>query len=165
MKTVFTLLAFLVSCFTAISQPNWSSITIEGQKAYSISCLDSKGNKCDILLFYNDTGFIEAWFTMPNKVVEHEDMPRFSVYWRFSYTDNNKQETVELGGRYWSCLENDKLDQKLEKISDSTIVVSGALGSAPFFEYITKSQKPVVLILPTASGDLYFTVPVLERSK
>ena len=101
---------------------------------------------------------------MPKKKVVHEDLPRFSVYWYFTYTENNKQETVELGGRDWSCTGNEKINKKLEAIINSTIVADAAIGAAPFFHFITKSQKPVVLKLPTSTGDLVFTVPVLEGS-
>ena len=165
MKRIIICLFALFAYVSAYSQANWTSTTVEGQKAYTITSADSKGNQCSILLFYEDYGFTEAWFTIPKNKVEHEDLPRFSVYWHFTYTENNKQETVELGGRNWSCIGNDKLDKKLETIVGSTIVVDGALGAAPFFMYITKSQEPVVLKLPTSSGDLTFTVPVLKKSK
>lgn len=162
MKRFLTVLMAIIVSAPLFAQPNWTRATVEGQNAYSITSTDSKGHECHILLFYADYGFLEAWFTLPGQIVEHEDMPRFSVYWYFSYTHKSRSETAELGGRNWSSIGNAKLDQKLEGIISSTIVADGALGAAPFFEYITKSEKPVVIKLPTASGDLVFTVPVLK---
>ncbi len=175
MKKIFAILMTVVICFPVFSQSNWTPIIVEGKKAYSITSTDTKGNKCNILLFYDDD---EAWFTMPDKIVEHDEylvpvkvLAQFGEYdekfvihtvsYDFTYIEDNTPETIQLWGRNWSCMMNDKLDQKLDTIISSTIVVC-SLGSSPFFDYIMKSQGPVVLKLPTATGDLIFRVPVLK---
>lgn len=169
MKKILVILTFFVISIPAFSQSNWTATIVEGEKAYSITSIDSKGNKCNILVFYKDYGLTEAWFTIPGKIVEHEEFlvpvgdhfVTHTISYNLVFIENDKPKIIELCGRDWSCIGNNKLDKKLDTIISSTIVADAALGSASFFDNIVNSQNPVILELPTKTETLVFIVPIL----
>ena len=173
MKKILVILTFIVISIPAFSQSSWTPTIIEGEKTYSITSTDSKGNKCNILVFYNDYGLREAWFTMPGKIVEHEEclvplgehFVTHTTSYSLVFIENDKPKAIKLWGRDWSCIGNNQLDKKLETIISSTIVADAALGSAPFFDNIVNNQNPVILELPTKTEILVFIAPALNIRK
>ena len=173
MKKIIVIITFIVISIPAFSQSNWTATIVEGEKAYSITSTDSNGNKCNILVFYKDYGLIEAWFTMPDRIVEHEEFLVYggdhfvthTISYNLVFIENDNPKIIELWGRDWSCIGNNKLDKKLDTIISSTIVANVALGSSSFFDNIVNSQNPVMLELPTKTGTLVFIVPTLNIRK